>query len=236
MSPDTQSSTIVVSGLSQAYRDGQHVHRVLAGVDMQIEPGECVALLGRSGSGKSTLLNLVGGIDRPDEGTIHVRGLCISQLPEPDRTVLRREQIGFIYQFFNLVPTLTALENVSLPLELIHPGAADNEHKAITQLAAVGLSGRRDSYPDQLSGGEQQRIAIARSLVHRPALVLADEPTGNLDQQAGESVLDMMFCLLREEGSSLLMVTHSLSVARRADRILTLQDGELAQGGSDLAW
>ena len=225
-----------VRSLNRSYREGDSIHPVIRNVDLDILPGECVALLGRSGSGKSTLLNLIAGIDRPDRGEVAIGGHNISTLREPALTLFRRRHIGFVYQFFNLIPTLTSAENIALPLELNgRPRDAVAAHTE-RMLDAVGLRQRASAYPDQLSGGEQQRVAIARALVHRPALVLADEPTGNLDQAAGEQVLELMMSLAREEHSSLLLVTHSLAVAQRADRILTLQEGRLSEQGAELAW
>ncbi len=229
-------SAVDLSNLSRSFREGNRTHAVIRQAEMQIQAGECVALLGRSGSGKSTLLNLIAGIDRPDSGQIIIQGENISRLKEPALTLFRRRRIGFVYQFFNLIPTLTSAENIALPLELnrFPRGAAADKVQQI--LEAVDLAPRADAYPDQLSGGEQQRVAIARALVHRPALVLADEPTGNLDQTAGEKALDLMISLAKEERSSLLLVTHSLAVARRADRILTLEQGQLMEQGTELAW
>ncbi len=232
--------TVRVCGLSRSYRQGETIYPVISDAQLHISPGECVALLGRSGSGKSTLLNLIAGIDRPDSGEVAIGGRDIGSLKEPALTLFRRRHIGFVYQFFNLIPTLTSAENIALPLEL--NGHPPDTVSAQTEqmLEAVGLHSRADAYPDQLSGGEQQRVAIARALVHRPSLVLADEPTGNLDQDTGEQVLNLMLSLAREERSSLLLVTHSLAVARRADRILTLRQGQLSEQtgeqGSELTW
>ena len=223
-----------LAGLGRSYREGDDLHPVLLGADAEVMPGESVALLGRSGSGKSTLLNLIAGIDRPDAGEVIVAGVPVSRLDEPALTLFRRRRIGFVYQFFNLIPTLTARENVALPLELNQ--VEDAATRVAEMLEAVGLAERSNAYPDQLSGGEQQRVAVARALVHRPPLVLADEPTGNLDQETGERVLDLMLGLVREAGCSLVLVTHSLAVARRADRLLTLAGGELTEQGAELAW
>ena len=228
--------TLRVHGLHRSYREGDSIHSVISDARLRILPGECVALLGRSGSGKSTLLNLIAGIDRPDSGDVVIHGQSISTLKEPALTLFRRRHIGFVYQFFNLIPTLTCAENIALPLELNAQPRDAVVAQTDQMLDAVGLRPRAAAYPDQLSGGEQQRVAIARALVHRPALVLADEPTGNLDQAAGEQVLELMMSLAREEHSSLLLVTHSLAVAQRADRILTLQDGRLSAQGAELAW
>ncbi|MGD8931289.1 MAG: ABC transporter ATP-binding protein [Chromatiales bacterium] len=230
------NTAVHILNLSRSYREGDRVHQVISDADMQILPGECVALLGRSGSGKSTLLNLIAGIDRPDSGEVFIGGERITRLQEPDLTLFRRRHIGFVYQFFNLIPTLTTAENIALPLELNQVPRAEIHRQVEQMLKSVNLHRRAKAYPDQLSGGEQQRVSIARALVHRPALVLADEPTGNLDQRAGEQALALMIALAREEHSSLLLVTHSLAVARRADRILTLQDGRLSEQGLESAW
>ena len=230
------SPAVRVSDLYHSYRDGDNVQPVISNTTMQIMPGECVALLGRSGSGKSTLLNLIGGIDRPDSGHVSVHGQDISTLNEPGLTVFRRRHIGFVYQFFNLIPTLTALENVALPLELNAYPKADIAGHCQDMLEAVGLQLRPDAHPDQLSGGEQQRIAIARALIHKPSIVLADEPTGNLDHSSGENVIELMTSLVKQERSSLLLVTHSLAVAGKADRILTLENGVVSEQESGFAW
>jgi putative ABC transport system ATP-binding protein len=222
--------------LARAYREGSTVRPVLRGVDLRLGVGECVALLGRSGCGKSTLLNLLGGIDRPDAGTVTIGGVAMGDLPEPGRTLFRRRHLGFVYQSFNLIPTLTVRENVGLPLELNGVPPADAGRRVAELLAAVGLATRADAFPDQLSGGEQQRVAVARALVHRPRVVLADEPTGNLDAETGATVLALLRELQRREGQALLMVTHSLSVAHIADRILTLADGVITDAGDGLAW
>ena len=222
--------------LSRSYREGETSLPVIRGVDVQIHAGECVALLGRSGSGKSTLLNLIAGIDRPDRGEVLIAGESVTRLTEPALTLFRRRRVGFVYQFFNLINTLTMRENIALPLELNRVPRPELDDRVDAMIQAVGLKARAHAFPDRLSGGEQQRVAIARALVHRPELVLADEPTGNLDQATGEQVLEMMFGLAREKGGSLLLVTHSLAVARRADRILTLCAGELSEQGIELAW
>jgi putative ABC transport system ATP-binding protein len=230
------NTAVHILNLSRSYREGNRIHQVISDAEMQILSGECVALLGRSGSGKSTLLNLIAGIDRPDSGDVLIGDERITRLQEPDLTLFRRRRIGFVYQFFNLIPTLTTAENIALPLELNQVPRSEIRRQVEQMLEAVNLVERANAYPDQLSGGEQQRVSIARALVHRPALVLADEPTGNLDQRAGEQALDLMIALVREEHSSLLLVTHSLAVARRADRILTLQDGRLSEHGLESAW
>jgi putative ABC transport system ATP-binding protein len=218
-----------IRNLSKAYMEGGRSHAVLRDVTLDLEPGESVALLGPSGSGKSTLLNLISGMDAPDRGRVEVSGTDLTTLNERDRTLFRRSHVGFVFQFFNLIPTLSVQENLLLPLELA--GRIDAEHRARADalLSTVGLAGREGAFPDRLSGGEQQRVAVARALVLRPALVLADEPTGNLDREAGEVVLDLLDELVREEGSALMTVTHSRRVAERADRILVLRDGRVEE-------
>jgi len=223
-------------GLRKTYREGDRKLAVLTGVDLDISDGEQVALIGRSGSGKSTLLNLLGGIDRPDSGEISIRGTAFSRYGEPQRTLFRRRQVGFIYQAFNLIPTLTALENVALPLELNGTPGEQAESQALLLLERIGLADRAQAFPDRISGGEQQRVAIARALAHQPVLVLADEPTGNLDARTGRQVLDLLAELFTDRGNGLLIVTHSLEVAHRADRVLTLVDGRLEERVEGLAW
>jgi len=225
-----------LDGVSHWYREGQRRHTVLAGADLQVQRGTAVALLGRSGSGKTTLLNLVAGIDRPARGSIRVAGRDIVQLKEPDRTLFRRRSIGFIYQFFNLIPTLTVAENVSLPMELNRWPRQEIRERTASILQEVGLATRAHEFPDQLSGGEQQRVAIARGLVHEPELVLADEPTGNLDAESGGQVLHLLQRMLGSPGRTLILVTHSLQVARACDRILTLELGRLCPPDEETAW
>ncbi len=221
-----------LKGLCHGYREGERDRSVLDHVDLDIGEGEFVAILGRSGSGKSTLFNLISGIDGPRAGAIWVRGMELSALNERDRTLYRRRHIGFIYQFFNLLPTLTVRENLLLPLEL----NGLPSQRADELLAAVELSERAGAYPDRLSGGEQQRVAIARALVHDPTLVLADEPTGNLDMQTGQLILDMLDRLARQTGKTLVLATHSRAVAERADRVLALVDGGFTDDIAAFAW
>jgi putative ABC transport system ATP-binding protein len=216
-----------LSGVHKAYDDGQTRHDVLAGVDLVVRDGELVALLGPSGSGKSTLLNVVAGLDAPDGGSVRVGGQDIGALTERERTLLRRREIGFVFQFFNLVPTLTVQENVQLPLELT--GRASGS-EARELLERVGLGSRGGAFPDELSGGEQQRVAIARALAHRPRLVLADEPTGNLDTATGARVLDLLTGLVAERRTAMLIATHSAEVVGRAHRVVTLRDGVVTEG------
>lgn len=232
----SQTSIIRVQGLAKAYLEGSKRQAVLAGVTMEVQPGECVALLGRSGSGKSTLLNLLAGIDHPDAGELHIAGQPLHRLSEQARTLFRRQHIGFVYQFFNLIPTLTVVENVRLPLELNTWPEARIRERVAYLLQEVGLQERGDSFPDRLSGGEQQRVAIARALAQAPQLVLADEPTGNLDANTGRHMLELLLDLRHRAGNTLLLVTHNREVARRADRTLLLEDGILRENGERLAW
>ena len=200
---------------------------VLDSVDLTIQNGQFVALLGHSGSGKSTLLNLISGIERPSAGLVSISDVPITELSERERTLFRRDHIGFIFQFFNLIPTLTVLENVTLPRELAGDDDEVTHAAAMRLLQLVGLDDRRDTFPDKLSGGEQQRVAIARALVHDPMLVLADEPTGNLDENTGEQVLDLLLSLTRRRGKSLIMAPHNPQSARTADRVVRVHDGGL---------
>lgn len=215
--------------VSKAYDEAGHPRVVLQEVSVSIAPGELVVLIGKSGSGKSTLLNLVSGIDLPTAGEVWVEGCPLTRLSERERTLFRRRRIGFVFQFFNLLPTLTVLENVLLPLELNGQTGPTAITRAQAMLEAVGLADRRSSYPDRLSGGEQQRVAIARALVHDPALVLADEPTGNLDSETGQHVLALLDRLTRQAGKTMIMVTHSPEVIGIADRILRLRGGRLVE-------
>ncbi len=214
-------------GLRKAYTEGGRERVILDDVDYAFDRGEFVVLLGHSGSGKSTLLNLISGIDRPDGGDVSILGTPITRLSERDRTLFRRDNIGFIFQFFNLIPTLSVLENVTLPQELAGRDRRTVEAAAMTLLDRVGLADRRDAFPDKLSGGEQQRVAIARALAHDPLLVLADEPTGNLDDDNGRRVLSLLLELTRDAGRTLLMATHNPDIAPLADRVLELHDGRL---------
>jgi putative ABC transport system ATP-binding protein len=202
---------------------------VFRDASLLIERGEWVFLLGRSGSGKSTLLNLIAGIDLPDRGEVIVDAKVLNRLSERERTLFRRNDIGFVFQFYNLIPTLTVEENVLLPLELTGALTAELRERARELLGQVGLAERAGSFPDRLSGGEQQRVAVARALVHRPKLILADEPTGNLDAETGRQVLDLFRQMVRGTGTSMVLVTHSSEVAQLADRVLTIREGKLVE-------
>lgn len=213
--------------LTKSYYEGDVQRVVLKNAHAGFQSGEMTAILGKSGSGKSTLLNLISGIDAPDSGQIWVEGRDLATLSERGRTLFRRAQIGFIFQFFNLIPTLTVGENVSLPLELNRLPRALVRQKAGDMLAAVGLADRWETFPEKLSGGEQQRVALARALVHDPLLILADEPTGNLDEETSTQVMSLLARLTREQNRTLLMVTHSAEAASYADRVLRLSNGQL---------
>ena len=223
-----QSEPLIrMADLAKSFEEAGKVRAVLHDVTTDFARGEFVVLLGKSGSGKSTLLNLLGGIDTPTTGRIAIDGIELTALPEHERTLFRRKHIGFIFQFYNLLPTLTVGENVLLPLELNGMRDAPSRKHARDLLEQVGLVDRWESYPDRLSGGEQQRVAIARALVHDPLLILADEPTGNLDADTGRMVLDLLDTLTRRAGKNLVMATHSSEVIGYADRIFRIEDGHL---------
>ncbi len=213
--------------LTKTYGTGELRVESLRGVDLKVEQGELLAITGPSGSGKSTLLHLLGGVDAPTSGQVLMEGVDLATLSEHQRTITRRERIGFVFQSFNLLPTLTAEENVSLPLELggVQTGAA--RRRALEALELVGVSHRKTHLPSTLSGGEQQRVAIARALVIRPALVLADEPTGNLDSANGRQITAVLRRLTTEQRHTIVMVTHDHDVAAHADRLISLRDGRV---------
>jgi putative ABC transport system ATP-binding protein len=217
--------------LTKSYYEGDVKRIVLQNAHAEFQPGEITAILGKSGSGKSTLLNLISGIDAPDSGQIWVNGQDLTALPERDRTLFRRARVGFVFQFFNLIPTLTVGENVSLPLELNRVPRSHAHQKVQEVLETVGLLDRWKTFPEKLSGGEQQRVALARALVHDPLLILADEPTGNLDEETGAQVMSLLARLAREQSRTLLLVTHSREAASHADRVLRLSHGQLLPEG-----
>lgn len=220
---------IELSGVRRSFREGESEHVVLDNVDALFRRGETIALRGRSGSGKSTLLNLVGGIDTPDAGQVVVAGVDLASLTEHARTLFRRKHIGFVYQAFNLVPTLNVADNIRLVLELNGVSRGEADRRIAELLQAVGLADRADSYPDVLSGGEQQRVAIARALSHRPSVLLADEPTGNLDEKTAESVIALLDRLIRGTGGTMIMATHSTTIASTCDRTFELHDGKIVE-------
>jgi putative ABC transport system ATP-binding protein len=229
MAAAKENGFISLNNLWKQFQEGTQVREVLRGAGAVFSRGEFIAILGKSGSGKSTLLNIISGIDEPDQGDIQVNGLALTQLDEYQRTIFRRQNIGFVFQFFNLIPTLTVLENVNLPLELLGVELKDAKDRSTQILGQVGLKDRLDTFPERLSGGEQQRVAIARALVHDPLLVLADEPTGNLDEENGAQVLALLDKLTRQAGKNLIMVTHSSENAIYADRKFELHAGCLVE-------
>ena len=218
-------SVVRLEKVSKVYQRGAASIWALRGVSLEVPHGQFLALMGPSGSGKSTLLNMISGLDRPTEGDVVIEGRSTRGLSESDWTLLRRERIGLVFQFFNLLPGLTAQENVELPLLL--RGDPQPQERARNSLRAVGLGDRVDHRPGALSGGEQQRVALARALVHRPTLLLADEPTGNLDSCIGQEIVQLMKSLAQENGQTVILATHSHEAASRAERVLVLRDGIL---------
>ncbi len=216
---------IQVTGLTKSIATATHRVDILKGIDFNVPRGEFVAIMGQSGSGKSTLLGLLAGLDEPTTGCILLDGQDITGLDEDKLAVLRGRKIGFVFQSYHLIPTLTAEENILLPHELV--GEGDGSERAAELLEQVGLLDRRDHYPVQLSGGEQQRIALARAFMVRPPILLADEPTGNLDSENGQHILDLMLALNRRERTTLVLVTHDRTLANHADRRITLRDGRI---------
>lgn len=198
---------------------------ILRGIDLQIESGEAIGLVGPSGSGKSTLMSVMAGLERPTSGTVQIDGSDVTHMSEDGLALFRRGRIGIVFQAFHLIPTMTALENVAVPLEL--SGRPDAFDFAAHELGAVGLKDRLEHYPSQLSGGEQQRVALARALVSEPQIVLADEPTGNLDAGTGHDIIDLMFAVQRERKTTLVLITHDANLAQRCDRIIRLRDGQI---------
>ncbi len=215
------------AGLRKTYLLGAHAIHALAGVDFVVEKGDFVAIMGPSGSGKSTLLHLLGGLDQPSEGEITLAGMKLSILDDNQATLVRRRNIGFIFQFYNLLPTLSAEENVTLPLIIDGQNPAQYQERIDALLDLVGLADRRRHKPDQLSGGEQQRVAIARALVTQPAIVLADEPTGNLDSKTGASIMELLRRSCRELQQTVIVVTHDPRAATYANRVVILRDGQI---------
>jgi putative ABC transport system ATP-binding protein len=212
-----------ITGLTKRYRN----RAVLDELQLAVSAGEYIAIVGESGSGKSTLLNLIAGLDRPDSGSVRIGGLDIAALDDTARTLVRRDKLGFVFQAFHILPHLTVAQNVALPLVLLGEPPEAREQRAAELLAEVGLAGREASMPRELSGGELQRVAVARALVHRPALVLADEPTGNLDPETASVVLELLAREIRGRGAAGVLVTHSEAAAATADRVLRLAHGKL---------
>jgi putative ABC transport system ATP-binding protein len=220
-------AAITIHKLSKSYQESGTRHEIFRDLNLQVTSGEFIVLLGRSGSGKSTFLNLVSGIDQPDSGEVVINGIQLTGLSEHDRTLFRRHHIGFVFQAYNLIPTLTVAENLLLPLELIKRISQEDRDKVSGLLAQLELADRVDAYPDRLSGGEQQRVAIARALIHDPEVILADEPTGNLDLETGQYVLELFDTLVKKSGKTLIMATHSHEVIGKADRIFSIRNQSL---------
>lgn len=220
-------SSVHIQHLTKTYQQGGRTRHILDAVNLDIYEGEFFVLLGKSGSGKSTLLNLISGIDEADGGSVVIGETDILNLNERERTLFRRDHIGIVFQFFNLIPTLTVLENIILPLELRGANRRTATQSGEVLLQRVGLADRADTFPDKLSGGEQQRVAIARALIHEPTLVLADEPTGNLDEETGRAVLQLLLELTRDAGKTLLMATHNPEIVPLANRVCRIHDGKL---------
>lgn len=213
--------------LTKSYTEGKQSRTILDDVNVSFDTGEFVVLLGHSGSGKSTLLNLISGIDAPDRGAVIVNGITLNQLSERQQTLFRRQHIGFVFQFFNLIPTLTVFENITLPLQL-NGGISPAQERELAQLVdQIGLSERRHAFPDRLSGGEQQRVAILRAIAHNPTLLLADEPTGDLDEKTGQTILDLLLNLTRRQHKTLIMATHNPEIVPLADRVFRIKQGQL---------
>jgi len=225
MSP---KAAITIYQLSKSYQESGQRHEIFNDLNLQVNSGELIVLLGRSGSGKSTFLNLVSGIDQPDSGEITINGIQLTGLSEHDRTLFRRHHIGFVFQAYNLISTLTVGENLLLPLELIKRTSRRERDKVADLLEKLDLADRFNTYPDRLSGGEQQRVAIARALIHDPDVILADEPTGNLDLDTGQQVLELFDTLVTKAGKTLIMVTHSREMLGKADRIYSIRNKSLA--------
>ncbi|MBP45164.1 MAG: ABC transporter ATP-binding protein [SAR324 cluster bacterium] len=222
-----QNYFLELKNLHKSYQDGSGIHHILKGAELHSEQGETIAILGNSGSGKSTLLNLIAGIDLPDQGEVLIQGKSLGQLSEKKRTLLRRKKMGFVFQSFNLIPTLNVEENLMLPLEM--NGIPNNSGIIPQMLDGLNLQGREESYPDRLSGGEQQRVAVARALMHQPSLLLADEPTGNLDGETSQETLKLINHFVHRSGTTMIIATHSQKVVEWVDRVFNIEDGILIE-------
>jgi len=223
----TDSPIVQFHNLTKTYTEGKQSRTILNNINATFNTGEFILLVGQSGSGKSTLLNLISGIDAPDSGDILVNNVAINRLSERRRTLFRREHIGFIFQFFNLIPTLTVFENVTLALHLNGGVTAAKAQEVQILLERVGLSQRQAAFPDRLSGGEQQRVAILRAIAHNPTLLLADEPTGNLDEDTGQTIMQLLLELTRQANKTLIMATHNPEIIPLADKVYRIKHGEL---------
>ena len=222
-----QNYFLELKNLHKSYQDGSGIHHILKGAELHSEQGETIAILGNSGSGKSTLLNLIAGIDLPDQGEVLIQGESLGQLSEKKRTLLRRKKMGFVFQSFNLIPTLNVEENLMLPLEM--NGIPNNSGIIPQMLDGLNLQGREESYPDRLSGGEQQRVSVARALMHQPSLLLADEPTGNLDGKTSQETLKLINRFVHRSGTTMIIATHSQKVVEWVDRVFNIEDGILIE-------
>lgn len=220
---------VQIENLTKHFTEGDQTRAILDEASATFDEGEFIAIRGRSGSGKSTLLNLIGAIDSPTRGDITINGVAVTRLNSGQRTLFRRDNIGFVFQFFNLIPTLNVLENVLLPAELAGANGKELTRRAMTLLDHVSLSDRANVFPDKLSGGEQQRVAIARALIQNPRLVLADEPTGNLDDATSNAVMNLLNQMTHQSGKTLIMVTHSRRIAAQADKVLTIEGGKIVE-------
>ena len=227
-----QHPVIRARGVTRDLKLGAHIVHALRGVDLEIYRNEMVGIIGPSGSGKSTLLGIIGGLDSPTLGTIEIDGVDVTRMNENQLTDIRNQKIGFVFQFFNLIPTLTALENVALPIEFAQVRRHPPFDRAKELLGMLGLYGRFNHKPKELSGGQQQRVAIARALANDPPILLADEPTGNLDSHSGETVLEALNTIRDEKGTTVVLVTHDRSLAAQMDRVLLLEDGKIVDGGN----
>jgi putative ABC transport system ATP-binding protein len=223
------TTLVQIENLTKHFIEGDQTRAILDDACAAFNEGEFIAIRGRSGSGKSTLLNLIGAIDSPTRGDIFINGVAVTRLNSGQRTLFRRDNIGFVFQFFNLIPTLNVLENVVLPAELAGASGKELTRRAMNLLEQVSLADRADVFPDKLSGGEQQRVAIARALIQNPRLVLADEPTGNLDDATSNAVMNLLNQMTHQAGKTLIMVTHSRRIAAQADAVLTIEGGKIVK-------
>ncbi len=229
---DHKDSTVELRNVTKSYTEGKTARTILKNVNATFHPGEFVLILGTSGSGKSTLLNLISGIDAPDAGDIIVGDVTINRLSEHQRTLFRRERLGFIFQFFNLIPTLTVFENITLSLQLNGGINRTREQQVTALIDRVGLTHRQHAFPDRLSGGEQQRVAILRAVAHNPSLLLADEPTGNLDETTGQTILELLLELTRNFNKTLIMATHNPEIIPFADKVYRVKNNDLVLTGA----
>jgi putative ABC transport system ATP-binding protein len=224
---DNMKPVVELKQVSKIYKMDEVEVKALDGIDMKVEKGDFAAIIGPSGSGKSTLLHMIGLLDRPTNGKVFLDGIDISKLNDNELARLRGNKIGFVFQFFNLYPILTALENIELPMVITEKNKTERRKRALELLKIVGLEKRAEHLPSQLSGGERQRVAIARALANNPSLILADEPTGNLDSKAGKEIIELLDKLQEEEGKTIIMVTHDANIAKYAERLIYLKDGKI---------